>query len=222
MELRIDDAGIAQAGNEDSARVVEGLVQQGWVVVPGFFGETLVEQLQNEILALQARDELQRAGIGREQEHHRNDLIRRDKTYWLDGSTLAQCRYLELMEQLRLQINRELFLGLFDFEAHFALYESGGFYRKHLDAFQGRSSRIVSVVSYLNPGWQEQHGGCLNIYDPMGNTCVAQVMPEAGTLVCFLSEQIPHEVTLAQRSRCSIAGWFRRNESIGGLVDPAT
>jgi SM-20-related protein len=38
------------------------------------------------------------------------------------------------------------------------------------------------------------------------------VAPRAGTLVCFLSERIPHEVLAAHVDRISIAGWFRRNE----------
>ncbi|MGB2150512.1 MAG: 2OG-Fe(II) oxygenase, partial [Cobetia amphilecti] len=45
--------------------------------------------------------------------------------------------------------------------------------------------------------------------------------PEAGTFVCFLSEQIPHEVLPTHQARASVTGWFRRNSSQGNLVDPA-
>ena len=41
---------------------------------------------------------------------------------------------------------------------------------------------------------------------------VELVLPELGTLVIFLSEDIPHEVLPAMRDRYSIAGWFRVND----------
>ncbi|MDQ6997923.1 MAG: 2OG-Fe(II) oxygenase [Mariprofundus sp.] len=36
-----------------------------------------------------------------------------------------------------------------------------------------------------------------------------QVMPQAGRLVTFISEQFPHEVLPASRDRLSLTGWFR-------------
>ncbi|WP_346301717.1 2OG-Fe(II) oxygenase, partial [Halomonas sp. BM-2019] len=50
---------------------------------------------------------------------------------------------------------------------------------------------------------------------------VARVRPGAGTFACFLAETIPHEVLPTRLPRASIAGWFRRNASLGGRVDPA-
>lgn len=36
------------------------------------------------------------------------------------------------------------------------------------------------------------------------------VLPEAGTLVLFLSADLPHEVLPATRERLSLTGWLRR------------
>jgi len=36
------------------------------------------------------------------------------------------------------------------------------------------------------------------------------VLPQAGTLACFLSGEIPHEVLAAQRPRMSLTGWFKQ------------
>ena len=36
------------------------------------------------------------------------------------------------------------------------------------------------------------------------------VLPEAGTLVVFLSADLPHEVLPATRERLSLTGWLRR------------
>ena len=200
--------------------IVEGLVSQGWAVIPDYLDSQLCQELRAEMLFYHEQNRFRQAGIGPVAERQRNETIRRDKIYWLEGATAAQRDYLARMAELRQQINRELFLGLFDLEAHYAVYEPGDFYRTHLDAFRGRSSRVVSVVSYFNPQWREEDGGLLTIYDPQGGAALNQVMPLAGTLVCFLSEQVPHEVTPTANLRCSIAGWFRRNGSTGELVDP--
>lgn len=45
--------------------------------------------------------------------------------------------------------------------------------------------------------------------------------PRAGTLVVFLSEDMPHEVLETQRERYSIAGWFRVNGSDSVRLDTA-
>ena len=65
------------------------------------------------------------------------------------------------MNELRLMVNRQFYLGLFDYECHYAKYEHSDFYKKHLDAFKGRSNRVFSTVSYLNTPAQ---GGELIIY----------------------------------------------------------
>ena len=61
---------------------------------------------------------------------------------------------------------------------------------------------------YLNDGWQAEDGGQLRLYLADGQ--VRDVLPEAGTLVVFLSADIPHEVLPASRDRLSLTGWFRR------------
>jgi SM-20-related protein len=36
------------------------------------------------------------------------------------------------------------------------------------------------------------------------------VLPQAGSLLLFLSADMPHEVLPASRDRLSLTGWFRR------------
>ncbi|MCP5336073.1 MAG: 2OG-Fe(II) oxygenase, partial [Oceanospirillaceae bacterium] len=105
-------------------------------------------------------------------------------------------------------------------EAHFAHYNPGEFYRKHLDAFQGRSNRRVTTVVYLNDGWQSEWGGELEIFTAQDESLL-KVEPQAGTLVSFLSDEFPHQVLPATQPRLSIAGWFRINQSLAGVIDPA-
>lgn len=200
-------------GDGPRQRIIDGLLTRGFAVEPAYLSPILARALRREARDRDQRGEFCEAAIGRHASLQQNEFVRRDRTLWLDSSTLAQLRLLEELEQLRVEINRALFLGLFDLEAHFALYPPGGFYKRHLDAFRGDNPRVVSVVLYLNPRWRPDHGGCLRIWPhPDAATPVLDVAPRAGTLVCFLSERIPHEVLAAHADRISIAGWFRRNE----------
>jgi SM-20-related protein len=118
------------------------------------------------------------------------------------------------MEELRQRLNRELTLGLFDLDAHLALYPPGARYRCHLDRFENDESRIVSVVLYLNPDWHTDDEGALRLYlgEPESEP-FEDVLPVGGTLVCFLSERFHHEVLPARRERLAATGWFRRRSA---------
>ncbi len=158
------------------------------------------------------------AGIGRQQDTHLNNTVRKDKTLWLTGDSPAQTAYLNLLDALKLQINRHFYMGLFDFECHYAIYNKGDFYKKHLDAFKGKSNRVFSSVFYLNT---PDHGGELLIYSQDDTQILSTVTPKSGTLVLFESERFPHEVLPAETERYSIAGWFRKNNSSKHFIDPA-
>ena len=123
------------------------------------------------------------------------------------------------MEQLRVEFNRSLFMGLFDYECHLAHYPNGAFYKKHLDAFKGRSNRVLTTVFYLNPEWREEDGGQLVIYGAQGEV-LETVLPQQGRLVVFLSDRFVHEVLPSKRDRFSVTGWFRINASVSGIIDP--
>jgi SM-20-related protein len=111
-------------------------------------------------------------------------------------------------------------MGLFDYEAHFAHYAPGSYYKRHLDAFKGNTNRVVTTVFYLNPEWDVQAGGEILMYrDEAAAEPFTRVAPEFGTLVVFLSDRFPHEVVSASRDRYSIAGWFRV-KSLGARIDP--
>lgn len=191
------------------------LADQGYVVIHGLIPAELCQRLADEARASHENDRLERAGVGRTDDHTLDLTIRRDKTRWFDRATQAQADYLAIMETVRQTVNRELYLGLFSYEAHFAVYEPGGFYKRHLDAFRGRRNRVLSSVFYLNEDWSEDDDGALLVFAPDTDETaqpVATVMPEAGTLILFLSEDIPHEVRPTRRDRYSIAGWFRVND----------
>ncbi|MES2661370.1 MAG: 2OG-Fe(II) oxygenase [Verrucomicrobiota bacterium] len=155
-----------------------------------------------------------RAGVGRGQGLVIREEIRRDQVMWLDpgGLSVEQLMYLATLETLRLAMNRRFFLGLFEFEGHFAIYPEGAFYKAHLDRHSGTSDRIVTVILYLNPDWQPGDGGELKLWTTTGDRdgAFTLIEPRMGTLVCFMAGDFWHEVLPAKKTRMSITGWFRQ------------
>ncbi|WP_261977600.1 2OG-Fe(II) oxygenase [Marinobacter sp. F3R11] len=195
--------------------LAEGLSEHGWMSfdITPWLGEALLKSLQAEIILLDQKDALKSAGVGRGSSPVRDRSIRRDKIAWLQGSTPAQAEIFEFFQSLRLGLNQRLFLGLKRIEAHYATYHCGDFYKPHVDSFQGRASRIVSLVLYLNDDWLPADGGALQIYSRQNNSEVcARILPEAGRVAVFMSEEILHEVVEAHRTRYSLACWFRQDE----------
>lgn len=194
-----------------TAELIETLRGEGWCHVPAFLDVATVAALRADAAGLQA--DFRAAAVGRAQSRQQQAAIRSDATRWLDGASAAQRAFLDAMEALRLALNSRLYLGLFDYEAHYAHYAPGAFYRRHVDVFRspagdGRPRRVLSTVFYLNEAWRDDDGGELLLWDGAGRE-VARIAPRAGSAVFFLSDEMPHEVLPARVDRFSIAGWFR-------------
>ncbi len=198
----------------------DALAGRGWFCRDGAISPALIDALSTDLEQLIEDDRLKRAGIGRERDFQVDRDIRRDWIFWLNRQRPVQADFLELAEQIRLGLNRRLFLALFEFEAHLALYPPGAFYRRHFDSFRGAANRMVSLVVYLNRDWGDADGGELVLYRPESGEEMARVVPRAGTLLLFMSEEIEHEVLPTRRDRASIAGWFRLNNTTADYLDP--
>ncbi len=186
--------------------LIDALFTQGYYIWDDFLTLQQVQHINAEM-----PNHWQAAKIGRNEDLLQKTSIRSDDIQWLSptmGPSIEH--YLSLMEAMRLTINRHLYLGLFEYEAHFAKYSVGDFYKKHLDSFNGSTNRRLTTVLYLNQDWAPQDGGELMMYD-QNDQPLQKVAPLAGRLVVFLSETFPHEVLVSHRERYSIAGWFRVN-----------
>lgn len=188
--------------------IADTLAQDGVIILPDFVPLATTEQLYQHVSML-PEEHFSQAGVGRNNTLQVNHEIRNDVTLWLNKESSCDHNYLLAMDTLRLQLNEKLFLGLFDYESHYSLYKKGSSYQRHIDAFEGRSNRVITTVFYLNPDWTEKDGGELVIYKTNSNDVLHKISPSFGTLVIFLSEKFPHEVLVANRDRYSIAGWFR-------------
>ncbi|MFK0087031.1 2OG-Fe(II) oxygenase [Pseudomonas sp. NPDC090755] len=190
-------------------RIVDDLATHGWSQQTLFLPEPLTLALAAECRRRAAEGELAPAAVGRGASQEVREGIRGDHIQWLEpGQAQSSDQYLDLMDSLRVALNRGLYLGLEDFECHFALYPAGAFYRKHLDRFRDDDRRTVSTVLYLNQDWQAEDGGQLRM--SLKGDVEHDVSPIGGCLVVFLSGDIPHEVLPARRERLSLTGWFRR------------
>ena len=195
--------------------LASGLNEHGWMSldVRSRLGENLLAALKQEVQILDRTDAMKKAGIGRGNDLVRDRSVRRDKIAWLQGVTAPQAALFEFFETIRQGLNQRLFLGLKRFETHYATYHPGDFYKRHLDSFRGRASRVVSLVLYLNEDWQAADGGALQVFNRDNDQEVCgTVLPEAGRIALFMSEEIPHEVLPANRTRYSLACWFRQDE----------
>jgi SM-20-related protein len=171
-------------------------------------------QVQALLSCLEARREqgaFQAARVGKALTLRRDAGVRGDFTCWLQEPLFAAEReLLDRLEQLRLALNRDLYLGLFDLELHYAWYPPGAGYERHVDQSLGDSTRQLSLVLYLNDTWSAAAGGELRIFDNDGS--FRDFAPQGGRLVCFRTPQREHSVLPASRDRFSLSGWFRTRD----------
>jgi SM-20-related protein len=194
------------------AEIAEHLTRVGYIVLD----DPLQKEL-SDLLFTRCQDDdsirFKPAQIGRGAAKKQLTPLRGDVISWLDDSNSTDHAYLVWMEALRSGLNSALFLGLFDYECHYAIYGAGTGYAKHSDVLQGARNRVVSTVFYLNEDWQSGDGGELRLFESNGETSIATVNPNFGTMIIFLSEFFPHEVLMAHNKRRSITGWFRVREN---------
>lgn len=167
------------------------------------------------------RGDFDAARIGSTRNLQRRSDIRGDSTCWLTPPLLpAEQELLCKLEQVRLELNRDALLGLFDLELHYAWYPPGAAYARHVDQPHGRTQRQVSLVLYLNEAWTPAAGGELRIFDGRRDledsaamdSAAMDIAPIGGRLVCFLTPGREHAVLETTCERLSISGWFRARE----------
>ena len=199
------------------AEVVAGLGERGLAIVRDFLPPRAIAALRSEALRRDAARELVAAGVGRAAERAIRSDVRGDRIRWLDEQNPAPAERAlhDALAALRGAINRELLLGLWEFEGHYALYPPGVGYARHRDSFRGQGNysgeRVVSCVLYLNEDWQASDGGALRIC--VADDAMRDVLPEGATLVAFLAAEFEHEVLPAIRPRLAVTGWFRTRGS---------
>jgi SM-20-related protein len=193
----------------DFELITRNLCSEGFHIIDNFLDPILCQSLHTIAQEMHQQGFFRGAKIGLNQELQKNNAIRTDEIFWLDGDETnpAIHAFLAQMHQLAQKLNQELFLGLTEFETHFAVYQPGTYYKKHIDQFTAQKTRKISCVYYLNKDWQAEFGGELKLYN-REDQLIQNILPQENRFICFNSE-LAHEVSLTHKLRYSIAGWLK-------------
>ncbi len=189
--------------------LIHNLCNQGFHFIDDFLSQEYYFSLRNTARELYTQGLFRSAKIGLNISSQQNNAIRTDEILWLesDNQDPAIQFFINQIHQLCQVLNQNLFLGLHEFETHFASYQPGTFYKKHIDQFAAQKTRKVSFVYYLNEDWCDEYGGQLKLYDTHDHL-LENINPQGNRLICFNSE-LPHEVTTTHQTRYSITGWMK-------------
>lgn len=205
----------------DFEQLIHNLSTQEYHIIDNFLELTYCESLRSIAQDMEAQGLFRNAKIGLHLGARKNNTIRTDKILWVNEKDehLAVQVFLKTIQQVMQIINQSFFLSLYEFETHFAIYQPGTFYKKHVDQFAKQKTRKISCVYYLNKDWQTQFGGELTIYNKESKL-IQKIMPQENRFICFNSE-LPHEVCLTHQARYSITGWLKtRSSPLGDIISP--
>eukprot|EP00439_Symbiodinium_sp_Y106_P075935 s559_g15.t1 len=96
-------------------------------------------------------------------------------------------------------------------------------YLRHLDNVraQGHCGRILTTILYLshfrsrsmNEDWASDLGGSIRLFEVQPPLDIrAEVLPKANRLLCFWSDEVPHEVLPPRRDRFACTFWYLDRE----------
>ena len=191
--------------------LIESYIDNNVGIAENFLSKSLASGLKNNLNALYADNQMQAAGTGNEEVVSHNKSVRSDIIYWLDRKhdNKNENDFFDLMDLFVSHLNETCYSGINGYEFHYALYEKGSSYKKHIDQFKTNKSRQYSLIMYLNEDWQISDGGELCIHH---EDRLQHITPENGKIVFFKSSELAHEVLLSHKPRMSITGWLKTDQ----------
>lgn len=186
--------------------------EKGWSYQRNFFDMNLIHKLAEQCQLRNDSGNMQSAAIGSGANKTINEGIRSDKISWLtrEEKNHHVKTFLNEMNMIKHDFNQNFYMGLSEYECHFALYPEGSFYKAHMDSFKNNNRRKITFITYLNENWQPGDGGELRIHLDEG---MRDIQPYAGSVICFMSDSILHEVLISNKPRMSLTGWFLTNDN---------
>jgi SM-20-related protein len=181
---------------------IGNLSNKGYVIIPNFLPQNLVDELRDDILELRSGNAFREAKIGQDSTNNLNKSIRIAETCFI-GRNRPELTRITGDDSIRDRRSGlyDILDGLCDSlvdlcwkesqakldksltELLYAYYPSGGFYRRHRDAIPNSASvlRKYSLLLYLNrDSWNpDTDAGQLRIHlDGGGDECPAGVEPK--------------------------------------------
>lgn len=189
--------------------LIDGLLNQGFGLSDQLFTPSLLTGLRENLMRYHQAGEMYSAGVGRKFDYQHNAEVRGDVIRWIEADSEdphEQAFHLRIADFVH-YLNRTCYTSINAYEFHYACYEPGSFFKRHLDQFRRDRGRKFSFVMYLNEDWQPQDGGQLVLYLEPG---AEEVLPLGGRTIFFKSDEVEHEVKPApERVRIGIAGWLK-------------
>ena len=177
-------------------------------IAENFLTDSLATHLKENLISLYSDKQMLPAGTGNATQVNHDKLIRSDIIYWLDRkhNNIHENDFFDNMDGFINYLNNTCYTGITGYEFHYALYETGSFYKKHIDQFRNNDSRKFTMITYLNSDWKESDGGELRVYHSDNQQ---DISPTNGKSVFFKSSELPHEVLVTNKPRMSITGWLK-------------
>lgn len=192
---------------------MDELSLNNYVVIDNFLDNHKLDAIQSFFKS--HLDKFTKAGIGALGDNIIRNDIRGDYTYWLDRQRdVVLDEIWSLIDETIYIYNRYCFLGLSGYEFHLTHYPKGGHYDRHLDQFNNRNNRTISMIIYLNKNWQKGDGGELEIF--LEDNSSISVEPIEARCVMFKSAVVPHAVLASNIPRFSLTGWLLQQPSALG------
>ena len=187
--------------------LIDSFIKNKVGISKNFLSLSLAAHLKENLAVLFAGKQMKQAGTGNNQEVNHDDLVRSDMIYWLDRkhNDPWENSFFDLIDEFVSHLNATCYTGITGYEFHYALYQKGTFYKKHLDQFRNNGGRRFSMITYLNPDWQLADGGELCIHQ---NGEKQNISPLNCKSVFFKSGELEHEVLTTNKARMSITGWL--------------
>jgi SM-20-related protein len=190
--------------------LIDSFIDNKVGIADHFLSPALAADLKENLLALYRKKMLLAAGTGNDTRVVHNQLVRGDSIYWLDRehNNAHENAFFNLMDDFVSYLNSTCYTGITGYEFHYTMYDTGSFYKKHLDQFRNNDNRKYSMIIYLNAGWLAADGGELCIHHVSG---LQNISPENRKSVFFKSDELEHEVLCTNKPRMSITGWLKVN-----------
>ncbi len=191
-------------------KLINSFIDDKVGIAENFLSTVLATSLKENLKLLNLENKLRLAGIGNDLLINQDKKIRGDRVYWIDRKhkNIHENKFLDLIDLFVLHLNSTCYTGITGYEFHYAYYETGSFYKKHMDQFKNNDSRQYTMIFYLNEDWELKDGGelCIHHAEKLQN-----ISPQNGKSVFFRSNEVLHEVLTTNKDRFSITGWFKIN-----------
>lgn len=195
---------------------MDDLAENDYVIADQFIDDEMYTRIMTFFSEKEENDQLTKVGIGSSGEFKLDSNVRGDFIYWLERDNDQKMEsFFSLMDELVDALRKYCYLSLSGSEFHIAKYPAGSYYKKHLDQFNNRSNRMITVLLYLNENWKPGDGGELKIYGKDQNILVE---PVARRLLLFKSDKIEHEVLVTRVPRYSLTGWLLHQPATFGFA----